>query len=226
MREQLQARGHHLSGTPGSLPEQQELAPPGDTRDGQARGRAKCTARCGERQPWRGKSCQPQRAQGVGTLGAGGQGGVGTQELGAGCGAAPATRLLPLCPLCFSPRLCSITALLGTALLLLAPSSTQALSSSGWKGLPTDRDLDKEIIPGVDVLEERELSEEVKPGRKAVSRRAWHPPQVQVEPEEDRDHLHHPQDDARKVDVREPPRMLTLQVQNGPEEDRDHLYHS
>ncbi|KFW83578.1 hypothetical protein N305_10346, partial [Manacus vitellinus] len=51
------------------------------------------------------------------------------------------------------------------------------------------------------------------------------PPQVQVEPEEDRDHLYHPQDDARKVDVREPPRMLSLQVQNGPEEDRDHLYH-
>ncbi|XP_039241840.1 uncharacterized protein LOC120322471 isoform X2 [Pipra filicauda] len=124
------------------------------------------------------------------------------------------------------PRLCSITVLLGTALLLLAPSSTQALSSSGRKGLPTDRDLDKEIIPGVDVLEEWELSEEVKPGRKAVSRRAWPPPQVQVEPEEDRDHLHHPQDDARKVDVREPPRMLSLQVQNGPEEDRDHLYHS
>ncbi|KFP88395.1 hypothetical protein N310_01038, partial [Acanthisitta chloris] len=48
---------------------------------------------------------------------------------------------------------------------------------------------------------------------------------VQNGPEEDRDHLYHPQDDAREADVVRQPRMLSLEVQNGPEEDRDHLYH-
>ncbi|XP_071419746.1 proline-rich acidic protein 1 [Pithys albifrons albifrons] len=122
--------------------------------------------------------------------------------------------------------LCSITVLLGTALLLLAPSSTQALSNPMHKGLPTDQDLDKEIILDVEVLEEREHSEEVKPGRKVMSRKAWKPLQVQAEPEEDRDHLYHPQDDAREADARNPPWMLSVEVQNGPEEDRDYLYHS
>lgn len=49
---------------------------------------------------------------------------------------------------------------------------------------------------------------------------------VQNGPEEDRDHLYHPQDDAREADTYRPPRMLSLKVQNGPEEDRDHVYHS
>ncbi|KFP58888.1 hypothetical protein N322_07764, partial [Cariama cristata] len=51
------------------------------------------------------------------------------------------------------------------------------------------------------------------------------PHQAQAGPEEDRDHLHHPQDDAREDDARVPPRMLSLEVQSGPEEDRDHLHH-
>ncbi|KFP29572.1 hypothetical protein N325_11623, partial [Colius striatus] len=56
------------------------------------------------------------------------------------------------------------------------------------------------------------------------------PHQIQVEPEEDRDHLHHAQDDAGEDDAREDyangsHRMLSLRVQSSPEEDRDHLYH-
>ncbi|KFQ66758.1 hypothetical protein N335_09931, partial [Phaethon lepturus] len=51
------------------------------------------------------------------------------------------------------------------------------------------------------------------------------PHQAQEGPEEDRDDLYHPQDNAREADVRGPPRTLTLEVQSGPEEDRDHLHH-
>lgn len=70
--------------------------------------------------------------------------------------------------------------------------------------------------------------EEGEPGIKVFSSSAWAqrgPPQVQAVPEEDRDHLHHPQDDAREASARVPFWMLSLEVQNGPEEDRDHLYH-
>ncbi|KFP14876.1 hypothetical protein Z169_05169, partial [Egretta garzetta] len=51
------------------------------------------------------------------------------------------------------------------------------------------------------------------------------PRQAQVGPEEDRDHLHHPQDDVGEADASRPPWKLSLEVQNGPEEDRDHLHH-
>ncbi|KFQ05262.1 hypothetical protein N329_10040, partial [Haliaeetus albicilla] len=51
------------------------------------------------------------------------------------------------------------------------------------------------------------------------------PRQDQVGPEEDRDHLHHPQDDAREADGHESPWVLSLGVQSGLEEDRDHLHH-
>ncbi|KFP46043.1 hypothetical protein N323_08218, partial [Cathartes aura] len=51
------------------------------------------------------------------------------------------------------------------------------------------------------------------------------PRQALEGPEEDRDHLHHPQDDASEVDARGPPWLLSLEVQSGPEEDRDHLHH-
>ncbi|XP_039927368.1 proline-rich acidic protein 1 [Hirundo rustica] len=152
--------------------------------------------------------------------------------------------------------LCSVTILLGTA-LLLAPSSTQALSSSWWKDQATEQDLAEEIILGVGAIE----PPEGEPGIKVFSSSAWaqrgppqvrerpeedrdhHPqddakeanarvplwmlaPKVQNGPEEDRDHLYHPQDDAREADTYKPPRMLSLEVQNGPEEDRDHIYHS
>lgn len=73
-----------------------------------------------------------------------------------------------------------------------------------------------------------EPSEEGEPGIRVFSSSAWAkrgPPQVRARPEEDRDHLHHPQDDAREADARVPSWMLSLKVQNGPEEDRDHLYH-
>ncbi|KFU85273.1 hypothetical protein M959_06028, partial [Chaetura pelagica] len=53
----------------------------------------------------------------------------------------------------------------------------------------------------------------------------WSPHQAQAEPEEDRDHLYHPQDEAREADVQGLPLVLSLEVQSGPEEDRDHLYH-
>ncbi|KFQ64828.1 hypothetical protein N334_06835, partial [Pelecanus crispus] len=56
------------------------------------------------------------------------------------------------------------------------------------------------------------------------------PGQDQEGLEEDRDHLYHPQDNAREADAGEAdargsPWMLSLEVQSGPEEDRDHLYH-
>ncbi|KFQ18427.1 hypothetical protein N331_00200, partial [Merops nubicus] len=47
----------------------------------------------------------------------------------------------------------------------------------------------------------------------------------QAGPEEDRDHLYHPQDDAREANAHGPPQMLSLEVQSGPERDRDHLHH-
>ncbi|KFW06399.1 hypothetical protein N326_07457, partial [Eurypyga helias] len=51
------------------------------------------------------------------------------------------------------------------------------------------------------------------------------PRQDQAGPEEDRDHLHHPQDDAREAAAHGLPRALSMEVERGPEEDRDHLYH-
>ncbi|GAB0192569.1 proline-rich acidic protein 1 [Grus japonensis] len=81
-------------------------------------------------------------------------------------------------------------------------------------------------VPATELPEEGEISKEVEP---VFSGGAWAPRgphQAQVGPEEDRDHLHHPQDDVREADARGPPRMLSLEVQSGPEEDRDHLHHS
>ncbi|KFW73277.1 hypothetical protein AS28_02342, partial [Pygoscelis adeliae] len=51
------------------------------------------------------------------------------------------------------------------------------------------------------------------------------PRQAQVGPEEDRDHLHHPQDEAREADAHRPPQTLSLEVQSSPEKDHDHLHH-
>ncbi|KFP07221.1 hypothetical protein N300_07551, partial [Calypte anna] len=48
---------------------------------------------------------------------------------------------------------------------------------------------------------------------------------VQEGPEEDRDHLYHPQDDGMEAGVHGPRWMLSLEVQSSPEEDRDHVYH-
>ncbi|KAM6091050.1 uncharacterized protein LJ206_004754 [Theristicus caerulescens] len=140
-----------------------------------------------------------------------------------------------LCHLSASPtatRLCSITILLGAALLLPAPGGTQALSNTEQKDLTVEQDLAKEIIlgiPAVELSEEGEITEEVEPGIKVFSSSAWAqwgPRQAQVGPEEDRDHIHHPQDDVREAVAHRPPRMLSLEVQSGPEEDRDHLHHS
>ncbi|KAM6391018.1 proline-rich acidic protein 1 [Pluvialis apricaria] len=129
-------------------------------------------------------------------------------------------------------RLRSVTLLLGAALLLLpAPGGTQALSDTRQKDPVAEQHLVKEIILGlraVEPPEEREITEEVEPGIKVFSSSAWAPQgtlQVQAGPEEDHDHLHHPQDNAREADAHRPPRMLFLEVQSGPEEDRDHLYH-
>ncbi|XP_071294646.1 proline-rich acidic protein 1 [Agelaius tricolor] len=116
----------------------------------------------------------------------------------------------------------SVTILLGMALLLLAPGSTQALSSSWWKDLAMLQDLAEESILGVGAPEEGE------PGIKVFSSSAWAqrgPPQVQARPEKDGDHLYQPQDDARDASARVPFWMPAPEVQNGPEEDRDHLYH-
>ena len=84
-------------------------------------------------------------------------------------------------------------------------------------------------IRAMEPPEEGEVTEEVEPGVKVFSSSAWAqwgPRKSQAGPEEDRDHLHHPQDDTREADARRPPRTLSREVQNGPEEDRDHLHHS
>ncbi|CAN0232906.1 unnamed protein product [Bubo scandiacus] len=147
------------------------------------------------------------------------------------------TQRLPgwlLCHLSASPRatrLCSITVLLGAALLLPAPGGAQAPSDTEWKDLATKQDLAKEIILGVravEPLEEGETSNGLQPGIKVFSSSAWTQwglRQAQAGPEEDRDHLHHPQDDAREDDAHGLPRTLSLEVQSGLEEDRDHLHH-
>ncbi|XP_026707854.1 proline-rich acidic protein 1-like isoform X3 [Athene cunicularia] len=100
-----------------------------------------------------------------------------------------------------------------------------------WQGVATEQDLAKETILGVqsvEALEEGETSNGLQPGIKVFSSSAWAqwgPRQAQVGPEEDRDHLHHPQDDAREDDPHGLPQTLALEVQSGPEEDRDHLHH-
>ncbi|KAM6347352.1 proline-rich acidic protein 1 isoform 2-T2 [Alca torda] len=128
-------------------------------------------------------------------------------------------------------RLCSIALLLGTALLLPAPGGTQAPSDAGRKDPAAEQDLAKEILLGIRAVEppeEHEITDEVQLGLK-VSSSAWArrgPLQVQTGPEEDHDHLYHPQDNAGEASARgPPPRMLSLEVQSGPEEDRDHLHH-
>ncbi|XP_041330951.1 proline-rich acidic protein 1 isoform X1 [Pyrgilauda ruficollis] len=188
--------------------------PPGCHGAGKVRGR------CDKRQHGQVGLCQPRWAREV--LGQGGA--VATGMVWASTGhTACATTLCHLSLL--HPRtmgLRSVTILLGTALLLLAPGSTQALSSSRWKDLATEQDLAEESILGVGAPEEGE------PGIKVFSSSAWAqrgPPQVQARPEEDRDHLYRPQDDGREASARVPFWMPVPKVQNGPEEDRDHLYH-
>lgn len=83
-------------------------------------------------------------------------------------------------------------------------------------------------IRAVEPLEEDKITKEVEPGIEVFSSSAWAPRgplEAQAGPEEDHDHLHHAQDNAREADVRRPPWMLSLEVQSGPEEDRDHLHH-
>ncbi|KFO76824.1 hypothetical protein N303_09615, partial [Cuculus canorus] len=50
-------------------------------------------------------------------------------------------------------------------------------------------------------------------------------PQVLEGPEEDRDNLHHPEDDAKEVDAHRALWRLVPKVQNSLEEDRDHFHH-
>uniref|UniRef100_A0A8C8BQT2 Uncharacterized protein n=1 Tax=Otus sunia TaxID=257818 RepID=A0A8C8BQT2_9STRI len=83
-------------------------------------------------------------------------------------------------------------------------------------------------IPAVEPLKEGETSNGLQPGIKVLSSSAsaqWGPHQAQVGPEEDHDHLYHPQDDAREDDAQGLPRILSLEVQSGLEEDHDHLHH-
>ncbi|KAM6347351.1 proline-rich acidic protein 1 isoform 1-T1 [Alca torda] len=106
-----------------------------------------------------------------------------------------------------------------------------APSDAGRKDPAAEQDLAKEILLGIRAVEppeEHEITDEVQLGLK-VSSSAWArrgPLQVQTGPEEDHDHLYHPQDNAGEASARgPPPRMLSLEVQSGPEEDRDHLHH-
>ncbi|XP_013811215.1 proline-rich acidic protein 1-like [Apteryx mantelli] len=123
--------------------------------------------------------------------------------------------------------------LVGAALLLQVPGGTQALSNSRRKQLPTRLDSIKEIILGIKAVEppeEGEITEDVEPGIKVFSSDAqvWRgPPGAQVieGPEEDLDHLRHPEDNAVEDAAHVQPPALPRRVQSGPEEDRDHIYH-
>ncbi|XP_064001050.1 proline-rich acidic protein 1-like [Pogoniulus pusillus] len=148
-------------------------------------------------------------------------------------------------------RLCSITILLGAA-LLPAPTGTEALVDTK-QNMATEQNLVEEIILGIRAVEPPENSQEVEPHIKVFSSNGWaqmgpedlhhlhhsqdtreadvHRPlqrlsvKVQSGPEEDLDHLYHPLDNAREADVHRPPQKLSVKVQSGPEEDLDHLYH-
>ncbi|XP_010132681.1 PREDICTED: proline-rich acidic protein 1-like, partial [Buceros rhinoceros silvestris] len=105
-----------------------------------------------------------------------------------------------------------------------------ALSDTREK-VQVEQDFTEKITLGTRAVEppESDISEEVEPGVKVFSRSdwvQWGPHQAQAGPEEDRDQLHHPQDNAREADAHRPPRMLSLEVQSGPEDDHDHLHHS
>ncbi|XP_062436476.1 proline-rich acidic protein 1-like [Rhea pennata] len=125
------------------------------------------------------------------------------------------------------------TILVGAALLLQVPGGTQALSNTKGKQLPTGPDSIKEIILGIKAVEppeEGEINEDVEPGIKVFSSnaQAWRgPPGAQAieGPEEDRDHLHHPKDNAVEDTEHVQRPALPRKVQNGPEEDWDHIYH-
>ncbi|XP_071604964.1 proline-rich acidic protein 1 [Heliangelus exortis] len=128
-------------------------------------------------------------------------------------------------------RFCSITVLLGSALLLPTARGTQAPSDIG-KVMAMEQHSNKEIALGVqavELTEEGEVTNKMEPGVKVFSTGTWaqwSPHQVQEGPEEDRDHLYHPQDDGMEAGVHGPHWMLSLEVQSSPEEDRDHVYHS
>ncbi|XP_053927791.1 uncharacterized protein LOC128852713 isoform X1 [Cuculus canorus] len=92
----------------------------------------------------------------------------------------------------------------------------QALSNTRQKNLAAEQALAKEIILDVPAVELPEGSKLVEPGM----------PQVLEGPEEDRDNLHHPEDDAKEVDAHRALWRLVPKVQNSLEEDRDHFHHS
>ncbi|XP_030309249.1 proline-rich acidic protein 1-like [Calypte anna] len=125
---------------------------------------------------------------------------------------------------------CGIVVLLGAALLLPTARGTQAPSDIG-KVMAMEQHSNKENALGVQAVElkeEGEVTNKMEPGVKVFSSstRAQWSPQVQEGPEEDRDHLYHPQDDGMEAGVHGPRWMLSLEVQSSPEEDRDHVYHS
>ncbi|XP_072197008.1 proline-rich acidic protein 1 [Excalfactoria chinensis] len=119
---------------------------------------------------------------------------------------------------------CSVTMLLGAALLLLAPGGNQALG-----GLRQDVDVEQNLAK--ETVQAPQAAEEAKLAKDTASRPLFPPDPawVQVGPEQDRDHLYHPSD---RVEVEPEPRshrerlVLSAEVENGPSEDRDHLYHS
>uniref|UniRef100_A0A803YSI1 Uncharacterized protein n=1 Tax=Meleagris gallopavo TaxID=9103 RepID=A0A803YSI1_MELGA len=124
---------------------------------------------------------------------------------------------------------CGVAVLLSAALLLLAPEGTQVspqLSVAQGRalgGLRRDVDVEQNLAP--------QEAEEAKLAKDTASRPLFppDPAQVQVGPEQDRDHLYHPSDKVEvepELQSRRERLVLSAEVENGPSEDRDHLYHS
>lgn len=119
---------------------------------------------------------------------------------------------------------CSVTMLLGAALLLLAPGGNQALG-----GLRQDVDVEQTLAKKT--IQAPQAVEKARLAKDTASRPLFlpDPARVQVGPEQDRDHLYHPSD---RAEVEPEPQfhrarmVLSAEVENGPSEDRDHLYHS
>ncbi|XP_075790794.1 proline-rich acidic protein 1 [Pelodiscus sinensis] len=123
---------------------------------------------------------------------------------------------------------------------LRVDSTAQALQEGKEMAGFSEEDMKKRIILGISAIEPPEDEEntvDIDPGMRLLSRHAQAPrragdqpaplgAQSAAEPEEDRDHIHHPPQEA--VEEEAPVWIAAPQAEaiSGPEEDRDHLYHA